>query len=124
MTLPGTPCIYYGTEIAMKGMESPYNRSTMPWDKIESGEYEAVRRQISALIQLRNAHDSFQSNEITYLPDHELPRLLHYTKSDSIEVIINADTVSYKVNRQGKILFQNGYQNGLLYKSGLLIIEV
>ena len=44
MTLPGTPCIYYGTEIAMKGMDTPYNRSTMPWDEIESGKYEARRR--------------------------------------------------------------------------------
>ena len=124
MTLPGTPCIYYGTEIAMKGMDTPYNRSTMPWDEIESGDYDAVSSQIAALIQLRNTHKAFRSNHITYLPDKTLPRLIHYRKSDSIEVIANADKVPYQIDCKGKVLFQNGYRNGVLSENGLLIIKL
>ena len=36
MTLPGAPCIYYGTEIGMEGCEDPDCRRAFPWDKPES----------------------------------------------------------------------------------------
>jgi alpha-glucosidase len=32
MAFPGTPCIYYGTEIGLDGGHDPYNRRCMPWD--------------------------------------------------------------------------------------------
>ena len=32
MTYPGTPCIYYGDEVGLKGGRDPDNRRTMPWD--------------------------------------------------------------------------------------------
>ena len=37
-TLPGSPCIYYGTEIAMEGAHDPDCRRCMPWSEIESEE--------------------------------------------------------------------------------------
>ena len=37
-TLPGSPCIYYGTEIAMEGAHDPDCRRCMPWSEIESDE--------------------------------------------------------------------------------------
>lgn len=33
MGFPGTPCIYYGDEIAMEGGHDPDNRRCMPWDE-------------------------------------------------------------------------------------------
>ena len=39
VTMPGTPCIYYGTEIAMDGKCGPYNRKPMPWEEIDCGKY-------------------------------------------------------------------------------------
>src|SRR5574344_771774 len=33
-TMPGSPCIYYGTEIALEGANDPYNRMPMPWERI------------------------------------------------------------------------------------------
>ena len=35
-TLPGSPCIYYGTEIAMEGGFDPDCRRCMPWDEIHT----------------------------------------------------------------------------------------
>lgn len=32
---PGTPCLYYGTEIALQGEKDPDNRRCFPWDKLE-----------------------------------------------------------------------------------------
>ena len=39
-TMPGSPCIYYGTEIALEGAHDPDCRRCMPWESssIESGE--------------------------------------------------------------------------------------
>jgi neopullulanase len=33
MTLPGTPCIYYGDEIGLEGRHDPDNRGSFPWDE-------------------------------------------------------------------------------------------
>ena len=37
-TLPGSPCIYYGTEIAMEGGFDPDCRRCMPWDEMNTPE--------------------------------------------------------------------------------------
>ncbi len=37
-TMPGSPCIYYGTEIALEGAHDPDCRRCMPWDEIDSAE--------------------------------------------------------------------------------------
>lgn len=33
---PGTPCIYYGTEIGLQGGQDPDNRRPFPWDQVDS----------------------------------------------------------------------------------------
>ncbi|MBX3086599.1 MAG: maltodextrin glucosidase [Anaerolineae bacterium] len=35
MTYPGTPSVYYGTEVGMTGGPDPDNRRTMPWNEAE-----------------------------------------------------------------------------------------
>ena len=34
-TLPGNPCIYYGTEVGLHGYKDPFNRKCFPWDHID-----------------------------------------------------------------------------------------
>lgn len=123
MTLPGSACIYYGTEIAMKGFDSPYNRATMPWDEVDSGKYDDIKSKISALIHLRNARKDFKSNEFEFIYTEDYPRLMHYVKSGKADILINAQERSYKTAPSGKILFQNGYENGELKPYGILIAE-
>lgn len=33
---PGSPCVYYGDEIATQGFEDPFNRSFFRWDRIDN----------------------------------------------------------------------------------------
>ena len=124
MTLPGSACIYYGTEIAMKGKRDPYNRATMPWDEIESGKYDEIKSKVSALIHLRNERNELTSNDIEYIRHKECPRLINYRKSGAVEVFINAESTPCKIEAQGRVLFQNGYENGELKQDGILIAEV
>jgi glycosidase len=35
--LPGSPCIYYGSEVGLEGGGDPDNRRCMPWERVESG---------------------------------------------------------------------------------------
>lgn len=35
MTMPGAPCVYYGTEIGMTGATDPYCRAAFPWEAKE-----------------------------------------------------------------------------------------
>ncbi len=34
-TLPGIPCVYYGTEAGMEGFEDPFNRKCYPWGNVD-----------------------------------------------------------------------------------------
>ena len=46
-TMPGSPCIYYGTEIAMEGGHDPDCRRCMPWQELDS---EENRQRIACLL--------------------------------------------------------------------------
>jgi hypothetical protein len=48
---------------------------------------------------------------------------MHYVKSGKADILINAQERSYKTAPSGKILFQNGYENGELKPYGILIAE-
>ncbi len=37
-TLPGSPCVYYGTEVGLEGKSDPEQRGPMRWDRVESGD--------------------------------------------------------------------------------------
>ena len=124
MTLPGSACVYYGTEIAMKGAREPYTRRTMPWDEIESGKYDEIKSKVSALIHLRIERDELTSNDIEYIRHKEYPRLVNYRKSGKAEIFINAEDTPCKIEAQGKVLFENGYENGELKQNGILITEI
>lgn len=34
--MPGVPCIYYGDETAVQGLDDPYNRAPFPWDNTDT----------------------------------------------------------------------------------------
>lgn len=123
LTLAGSPCLYYGTEIAMKGIRTPYNRACMPWEDIDSGKYRDITEKVAALIALRNQTPALRSDDITYLPDEHHPRLVRYVKSRRVEVVINAEDGAVPYTPQGKILFKNHYSDGTLGKCGAVIVE-
>ena len=121
MTMPGSPCIYYGTEIAMKGLFSPYNRACMPWDKIDRGEFEDFSSEVKKLIELRHSSAECKSSEITYEINGENPRLVCYTKAEKLRVYLNAGKKSCKIIPAGEILYSNKFSGETLEKDGILI---
>ena len=79
-TMPGSPCIYYGTEIAIEGGADPDCRRCMPWDQIEQGNYAEITEQVKQLIALRK-EPAARSMEITFENNNSSDRVVEYVKT-------------------------------------------
>lgn len=122
LTMAGTPCLYYGTEIAMKGTHTPYNRSTMPWDEIDAGKFDRFKSKVGALVHVRNTQPDLRRDEMTFFFDESLPRLVGYQKG-AVTVLLNAGDTPAPVAAKQEILFSNGYKDGMLRPDGVLICK-
>ena len=58
MTLPGTPCIYYGDEVGMEGRHDPDCRRAFPWD--EANWDKDLLAYVKAATSLRHAQASLR----------------------------------------------------------------
>lgn len=125
MTMPGSACIYYGTEIAMPGGHDPDCRRTMPWDEIEMGLHQEAISEVKALVNLRKSALQIRGTEICWHHDPEHPRLVCYDRpgEKQLRVFINGgDDVS--LNLEGTVLYGRNYVSGVLKSGGILIVEV
>ena len=126
--LPGSPCIYYGTEIAMEGGFDPDCRRCMPWDEIGTEENQRRIGQMKTLIRLRKNEETFRSLHFHFPDRIENRRCVEYIKLDEagrkIEVLLNCSDETVKAGGTGEVLFARNYQNGILEKNGTLIRRI
>ena len=127
-TLPGSPCIYYGTEIAMEGGFDPDCRRCMPWDEIGTDENRERISQMKTLIRLRKNEETFRSLHFHFPGSIENRRCVEYIKLDEsgrkTEVLLNCSDEKIEIKEAGEILFARKYQNGILEKNGMLIRRI
>lgn len=124
VTMPGSPCIYYGTELEMEGDCDPYNRCPMPWNEIESGEKTAILNEVKTLIMLRRNYAELKGNYIEWKCGED--RLINYVRPGDIdvEVYINADEKDKQISLEGQeVLYARGYSEGTLAAGGSLIVK-
>ena len=123
--MPGSPCIYYGTEIAMPGGHDPDCRRTMPWGKIEAGEFASHQAFTKGLITLRNEKPQLKGERILWHHDETHPRLVCYDrpgKEGTVRVYINGgDAVAVDAE---KILYCRNYADGILAPGGILVTNI
>jgi glycosidase len=126
MTLPGSACIYYGTEIALEGGNDPDCRRPMPWHRIEQGEYDEFLRETAELIRLRKAYPQLRRGEILWRHFDEVPRLVCYGRRIDedyvIAVYLNADSRPVSVLSEN-VLFSRGLKSGFLQSGGVAIVR-
>jgi glycosidase len=90
-TLPGSPNIYYGTELGMEGAGDPVNRAPMRWDL-----YDDTNETFTWTKQLINLHQSERALKIgdyKMLVTQELIGYERYTENvcDTVIVLINTN---------------------------------
>jgi cyclomaltodextrinase len=102
-TLPGTPCIFYGSELPMSGGPDPDCRRCMPWEDIRSAGEGSVFTLLQDLIRLRRQLSALALGQLRFpricgsasgLRDEAAnSRVLYFerrTKSQCVSVCINA----------------------------------
>ena len=124
-TLPGSPCIYYGTEIAMEGGFDPDCRRCMPWDEIHTPENQERIGCMKELIRFRQTEEACRSPHFHFPNRYPGSRCVDYIKIGQkgrrIEVVLNCSGEAADVQEGGEILFARNYASGVLGKNGTLI---
>ena len=128
-TLPGSPCIYYGTEIALEGGHDPDCRRCMPWDRIGTPENQEKIACMKALIRLRKEEEAFRSLYFHFPNEYENRRCVEYIKLDKwerkIQVLINCSSdEEIEIHGEGEILFSRNFHEGKLFGKGTLIRRI
>ena len=125
MTMPGSACIYYGTEIAMEGGHDPDCRRTMPWKDIERGKYDIEIAEIKKLIALRKTSPSIRGDAILWHHDPKNPRLICFDRpgrDGALRVYLNAGDTSVTVS--GAPLYSRNTEDGLLSPGGVCVCRI
>lgn len=125
-TIMGSPCIYYGTEIGLEGGHDPDCRRCMPWNDIENGKFKPITDKVKEIISLRNNHSASKSSDMEQI-NNENPRVVEYIKhsvDEDIKVIFNCSNKEIQINNVSSIIFQNGFENGLLNQNGTLVYKI
>lgn len=124
-TMPGSPCIYYGTEIALEGAHDPDCRRCMPWEELNKKENQERIENIQTLISMRRTEDACRSLDFHFSNHYKQQRCVEYRKLDGkkeeIEVILNCSEEEIEICKGGKVLFARNFENGVLKKDGTLI---
>ncbi len=124
--MPGSPCIYYGTEIAMEGGHDPDNRRCMPWEEIDAGKYKERIEIISQLINLRKNEPLLKSRNFHFPNQYKkYPRVIQFEKvgwvDNYIEIIINCSEEDIEIPMAGEILLERHYIDNTLLCNGILM---
>lgn len=125
MTMPGSPCIYYGTEIAMEGGHDPDCRKTMPWKAMEAGKFADHQHFTKALIALRKAYPQLRDTRIIWHHDKVHPRLVCYDRpgeTETIRVYLNSTDQDIPISADP--IFTHRYENAILKADGILICRI
>lgn len=126
-SMPGTACIYYGTEILLEGGDDPDNRRCMPWKAIQNGDYNCELEFFKKLIELRKTQPALLSHNMNFshIPDN--PRILKITKtsddgSEILDIYINGSQEQCKIST-GTVLISSGLKGKILAPDGLAIVK-
>ena len=127
LTMPGSPSLYYGTEIAMEGGHDPDNRRTMPWTEIDAGKHSAAIAEAKALIALRKTHAQLRGDGVRFMFDAAHPRLIAFERQAEgenacLRVYVNAGDTAAALP-EGELLYGRKAEKGKLLPGGAAVME-
>lgn len=119
-TLPGSPNLYYGTEIGLEGGHDPDCRRCMPWNDIDTAQNKARRQQVQTLIHLRRTLPELHEVDLRFVDMQSENRWVYYQRG-AVEVLLNCGTQPWSVGEGQQSLFARKLQHGILQPGGILI---
>lgn len=133
--MPGSACIYYGTEVFLEGGGDPDNRRCMPWKEIEQGTFSGDIEFTKKLIQLRKTHSALRSTKMHFVYQDDIKedgKLLFIEKTsedekEKIAIIVNASDKAHKLDvlKDAKILLQSAaMENGVIGADDFAIVQL
>ena len=126
MTMPGSACIYYGTEIALEGGNDPDCRRPMPWSRIEEGKCDKALKEMRALIGLRKTYPEARTGRTLWRHSDTNPRLVCYGRfleggNRMLTVYLNAGEEPVKMGKYGQLVYSRKLRGKTLMKGGIAI---
>lgn len=131
-TLPGSPNIYYGSELGMEGGGDPENRAPMRWDLV--GPKNSTLNWIKRFVAFRKSHPSLKYGDFQALRTDKLLAFTRTTGKLRENVIVVVNPTSKKVtetfaHRIGNLMSWEEMQDMLsdtkvLQKTGLMTVEM
>ena len=95
-TLPGSPNLYYGTELGMTGAEDPEMRAPMRWDLVTKDN--ATLNWTKKLIELRKQHRALRIGNFRLVSANQLFAFERYTDHVEDTVVVLANPTKSDVN--------------------------
>lgn len=113
---PGSPCIYYGTEMGMSGDNDPDCRKPMDWSKQGS----PVWKMVHSLIAFRNEHATLGHGEIVMsVTENDLIKVKRVGK-ESICAYFN--TTDHAIEFSGEAVLSQNLTAGKLESNGFAFV--
>jgi glycosidase len=132
-TMPGSPCIYYGTEVAMDGSYDPDCRRCMPWDEIDSGAKDTEITEMKKLIAMRKNLQACKSRNFHFPNDIPQERVISYIKigeQESLQIYLNCEEEDVEINITdfSEVIYTRKWNerndgHGILSPNGILILK-
>jgi cyclomaltodextrinase / maltogenic alpha-amylase / neopullulanase len=128
--MPGSVCIYYGTEVLLEGGHDPDCRRCMPWKEIEEGKYNGELSFMKTLIALRRTQSALQGFNVQFIYDgteEETVRVVHIRKTSDdgteiIDIIFNFGNTPCKADCADRtVLLSNVYKAGVVQPDGFVM---
>ena len=139
LTMPGSPCLLYGTEVPLSGEDDLQGRKCMPWEQIDRGDFRDFSGEVKKLIGLRNSLPQLRTSVCVWNPETAGSRLVSYARLygdlPPVVVFLNASGTAEKVRvdgnfppvsgkpRRPEILYSRLFspEEGLLEPGGILV---
>lgn len=128
LAMPGSPCIFYGTEVLLDGAHDPDCRRCMPWKEIERGDYKEELEVIGKLLKLRSQEPLFRSRNFHFTHELGNSRILEFMKIDDynthkLKIILNCSEETVNVSLEGELIYSRYFKSNKLAKNGIIIVK-
>ena len=126
MTMPGSPCIYYGTETALGGVvRENRNRRCMDWNGIDNGKYDEMLSEFKKITALRQIFAPFKNADIEWRFS-EIDRVIDYIWSNAdghkLEIVLNASECDVRFETDKHCVYSRKLDGDTLSVGGIVVL--